>query len=283
MNKSFFLNSTFLKILAMIIILLDHVGYFLVSPFGDTEILSWLLRGIGRLGFPLYAFFIVEGIIHSRNIKNYLLKILALALVISTFQVLSLYSPLSQYFYIGEAYNVFLTLFVGGITVAYFHIKKYRRIYMLIPLLVLIITNISALYIEGDWQILLVNEYRIYGLVMIFGFYLAYALTPKVRAYLVANYQAPHEGINTPQYTQKINNYLSCISLLFVNLLWYILSVTIAIVPFDGFQTYSIFTAILILVYNGEKGYQPVWFRWVYYLFYPAHLVLLAVISLLIS
>lgn len=74
----------------MIIILLDHVGYFLVSPFGDTETLYWLLRGIGRLGFPLYAFFIVEGIIHSRNIKNYLLKILALALVISTFQVLSL-------------------------------------------------------------------------------------------------------------------------------------------------------------------------------------------------
>ena len=45
----------------MIIILLDHVGYFLVSPFGDTEILSWLLRGIGRLGFPLYAFFYCRG------------------------------------------------------------------------------------------------------------------------------------------------------------------------------------------------------------------------------
>lgn len=282
MSKWFSLNSRNLKIIAMVIILLDHIGYFFVPAYGNTETLFWILRGIGRLGFPLYAFFIVEGIIYSRNIPKYLLKILALALGITLFQIIAFFSPLKDYFYINEAYNIFLTLFTGASTVAYFHLKKYKHVYLLIPLLLMIITNSVGLFVPGTWHILLVNEYRIYGIAIILGFYLARRMTPRIKEMIFVNYQGEKNSFNTSEYNQKINNYLSSISLLFVNLVWYILSVTNEIVPFDGFQTYSIFAGVLILVYNGTKGYQPVWFRWFYYLYYPLHLGLIAVISLLI-
>jgi len=283
MENKFTLNSSHLKIIAMLLLLIDHVGYFFVPVYGDTATLYLIMRGIGRLGFPLYAFFIVEGIFYTRNIRNYLLKILGLALLITTVQLLVLSEPLKNYFTIEEAYNVFLTLFTGAATIAYFHLKKYRHIYLLIPVVAMIITNTLGFFYPGDWQLILINEYRLYGIAIILGFYLARLLTQRFKENISVNYAALNVSINSPEYTQKINNYLSSISLLFVNLLWYILSVTQAKIDFDGFQTYSIFTGLLLLVYNGKKGYQPAWFRWVYYLYYPAHLAILAVISLIIS
>ncbi|HKM02825.1 MAG TPA: TraX family protein [Bacilli bacterium] len=284
MNKPrFSLNSSHLKILAMIIILIDHLGLFFVSPYGNTESLYFIMRGIGRLGFPLYAFFIVEGVIYTRNIKSYLLKLLGLTLLITGVQAILLYTPLNQLYTLDAAFNIFLTLFTGAATVAYFHLKKYRHVYLLIPLVLMMTTNVLAIFIKGDWQMVFVNEYGIYGIITILGFYLARRLTPTVQANLISNNQVSRPSLTSAEYTQKTNNYLSCISLLFINLVWYILSITSELVPFDGFQSYALFTGILLLMYNGKRGYQPIWFRWVYYLYYPLHLGLLAVISILIS
>ncbi len=283
MIKKFTFNSTTLKIIAMILILVDHIGYFFIPANGPTAEIYLLLRGIGRLGFPLYAFFIVEGIIYTKDVGRYLLRLLYLTLAITIFRLVAILSPLGNYFYIGSAYNIFLTLLTGAATIAYFHKKLYKHIYLLLPILAMITTNILSLFVDGKWQIVLVNEYRFYGIMLILGFYIARLLTPKTTRMIAQQYQGGSTSIMSPDYQQKINNYLSSISLLFVNLLWYILSVTSSLIPFDAFQTYAIFTGILILVYNGNKGYQPIWFRWVYYLYYPVHLALLAVISLLIS
>ena len=59
------LNGNQIKILACIFMLIDHIGFFL---FPEIEI----LRIIGRLAMPLFAFFIAEGAYYTKNKLKYL-------------------------------------------------------------------------------------------------------------------------------------------------------------------------------------------------------------------
>jgi len=61
-----------LKALALISMTLDHIGLIL---FPDIL----LLRILGRLALPIYAFMIAEGCRHTRSRKNYFLRMFALA------------------------------------------------------------------------------------------------------------------------------------------------------------------------------------------------------------
>lgn len=63
------LSANELKIIAIISMFIDHLGYFI---FPDV---IWL-RLVGRLAYPIFAFFIAEGYIHTKNKKRYLIRIL---------------------------------------------------------------------------------------------------------------------------------------------------------------------------------------------------------------
>ena len=66
------LTGNQLKILAMIFMTCDHVGLQLFPQIG-------LLRVIGRLALPIYAYMIAEGCRHTRDRKKYLKRLLFLA------------------------------------------------------------------------------------------------------------------------------------------------------------------------------------------------------------
>lgn len=63
-----------LKILAMISMTCDHVGLQLLPDW-------WILRVIGRLALPIYAYMIAEGCRHTHDRKKYFLRIALLAAV----------------------------------------------------------------------------------------------------------------------------------------------------------------------------------------------------------
>lgn len=75
-NKNFWeiLNNNQLKILALIAMTVDHVGY---QFFSNVD----AFRYIGRLAFPIFAFMIAEGCKYTRNRKKYLGIIFAEALI----------------------------------------------------------------------------------------------------------------------------------------------------------------------------------------------------------
>ena len=75
MNKEDFgLSSNALKLIAIVIMTIDHVGMML---FPHVQ----LLRIIGRLAFPIFAFMIAEGCVYTRNRKKYLLTVAVFAAV----------------------------------------------------------------------------------------------------------------------------------------------------------------------------------------------------------
>ena len=67
-------TSFCLHILAMVFMLCDHLWGTIV-PGND-----WLTC-VGRLAFPIYAFMIVEGYFHTKNIKKYVGRLLLFAVI----------------------------------------------------------------------------------------------------------------------------------------------------------------------------------------------------------
>lgn len=83
MKNNNVVNSLFLKIFGVITMTCDHFSK-LCSFMNITWINENLLNIfdiIGRLSFPIFAFLIIEGMIHSSNKNKYLLRLFILSVV----------------------------------------------------------------------------------------------------------------------------------------------------------------------------------------------------------
>lgn len=85
------ISGSELKLLAVILMTLDHIGLTLVEQGAlggglETAPAVWwyvdlLLQGLGRLAFPIFAFFVAEGAFYTRHKKEYGLRLLIFALI----------------------------------------------------------------------------------------------------------------------------------------------------------------------------------------------------------
>lgn len=74
MERSRGLDGGALKCIAAALMLTDHVGAILLPQVP-------VLRCVGRLAFPIFAFFIAEGYAHTRNFGRYFRRLAILAVV----------------------------------------------------------------------------------------------------------------------------------------------------------------------------------------------------------
>ena len=85
------LPGSVLKWVAIITMLIDHIGVTLVLGWAkyrhywgtgiESRSFYYLVRGVGRLGFPLFCFLLAEGFFHTRNRWKYLLRLFVFALI----------------------------------------------------------------------------------------------------------------------------------------------------------------------------------------------------------
>lgn len=86
-----------LKLIAVITMFIDHIGAGILEntavfsmPTAEAiqdqgtaimMLVDLLLRSIGRMAFPIYCYMLAEGFVHTRNVKKYGLRLLAIAIV----------------------------------------------------------------------------------------------------------------------------------------------------------------------------------------------------------
>lgn len=70
-----------LKVLAMVSMVCDHLGWWLHLEGMIGSGLSIAMRAFGRMAFPIFAFLIVNGYKHSRDRISYLTRLIVFALI----------------------------------------------------------------------------------------------------------------------------------------------------------------------------------------------------------
>lgn len=92
-----------IKIIAALSMLIDHIGSF--QPFEGWE----YMRMIGRVSFPLYAFMLAQGFLHTRSKWKYLARMLVLAFVTQPIYTYCFYADTWKW----DSLNILFTLSVG--------------------------------------------------------------------------------------------------------------------------------------------------------------------------
>src|SRR6266480_5550777 len=96
------MNAFQIKIIAIVVMIIDHMGLFFFPQF-------FFLRLIGRLAFPLFAWLIANGAYHTHDINKYLQRLYFFALI-SQIPFLLANRLIDPHF---AELNVFCTLFLG--------------------------------------------------------------------------------------------------------------------------------------------------------------------------
>lgn len=236
--KKFDLSSAGLHILAMGFMLLDHL-WATVVPGNE-----WMTC-VGRLAFPIFAFLIVEGYFHTRNLKKYLLRLLLCALISEIpFNLMyagRIFYPLHQ--------NVLWTFLISLGLIRWN--ERLREAPLWRRCLRFGLTLVVGLIVGT----LTMVDYYGYGVMMVLVFYF----------------------FRGDELWQKAGRILG--------LYWINVEMMGGLVyPVGGIevpqQAFALLALIFLWCYRGRKGYDKPWFRWLCYLFYPAHMLALALIRM---
>ena len=238
------LNGNILKILACIFMVIDHIGYFLFPKIK-------ILRYIGRLAFPMFAFFISEGCKYTKHRVQYWGMITLLGIMIF----------LVQYVVLNKIMGNVLLSFSVAILLIYLlqEIKKTlnlqkntKKAVFLIFLLILAL--VSSYFIS----IILDIDYGFVGILLPFIISLpdfsAIDVNPKLR---------------------KFDNLYTKLLLMFFTLI--VLSLTNNL----KYEWFCLLSILPLLLYNGKRGKLNL--KYLFYIFYPLHIVIIYGIQFLIK
>ena len=141
------MSSFVLKMIAVISMLFDHVGYIIFSQFS-------FMNYIGRLSFPIFAFLITEGYAHTSNLKKYFCRLFIFALISQI-----PYMLFAHTFSNGTSLNILFTLCLGLLSITLYE-KENNKFLRILYVLICCITAHLFSY-----------DYGWFGVVIIFIFH----------------------------------------------------------------------------------------------------------------
>ena len=232
------LSGNVLKVIAAITMLIDHIGYLLFPG-------NLLLRIIGRLAYPIYAFMIAEGCRYTQNKLRYFLGIFILAIVCQTVYFVVVQDP-------GLSILVTYSISILLIYAWQFCQKAFSEagVGKRILSVLLLITLITAVYVLN---LFVTVDYGFWG-----------SMVP-----LIAGLFMRRDGKES-----KMDRKVVHVSMLGIGLL--LLSM-----EYGYIQPYCLLALPLLYLYNGQRGKRKM--KYFFYIFYPAHLVVLQGIYLLLQ
>jgi hypothetical protein len=242
MEKRLDLSSAALHVLAMALMLMDHM-WATVLP-GQ----SWLTWA-GRVAFPIFAFMAVEGYFRTGSFKKYMLRLLIFA-VISEVPFNLLYNDSAIYPF---HQNVLWTFMIGLLCIRLMEfVRKKGKMWLYILTCVL---ATAAGYLLGT--VLMVDYYGA-GVLTVLTFYFFrdrkwYSLIGQIAALIYINiYMLKGLYVPVTVLGREVDIYQQSLALL-------------ALIP--------------IWLYKGRQGHHSRPFQYACYAFYPAHMLALAMIE----
>lgn len=241
------INGDILHLIAMITMLIDHSAVVLF----DNNI---VLRGIGRLAFPIFCFLIAEGFKHTSNLTNYIGRLMIFGIISEIPFNLMVSDTIIDY----SHQNVMWTLMWGlcGMYVIdrlYTYLESKDAIKdKIIPIILICMTFIIGNVIGDYFRV----DYGGTGVVMVMSFYfidkgifglaITHILQIILNVYLIGSRNINIYGVNIP------------------------------------LQAFALAALIPIGLYNSTKKRGNRAIRLVGYAFYPVHIIVLKFLERLI-
>ncbi len=231
------MTSFVLKIIAMVTMLIDHIGHAYFKR------INWM-NLIGRIAFPIFAFQISEGYVHTKNLKRYFLRLFLFALI-SQIPFMLFDSTHTN----AIKLNVFFTLFIGLLAIfiydkfihTKFKITQNERVTYIVKQVI----GILIVILLGIVSQTCLFDYGFFGVAIIFLFYL---------------FKNNKLAMAISYITACILKYSIQIILYGYNV-WYVL-----------LGIFTAFPIVFICLYNRKQGKKV---KYLLYFFYPVHLLIL--------
>ncbi len=240
MKKIKCLNSLHLKIIAAAFMLLDHMW----STIAPDQM--WLTAA-GRIAFPIFAFQIAEGFYYTKNRKKYFFRMLIFAAISEIpFNLIAgggMIYPIHQ--------NVMFTFCISILIMMLLEKAKAKN------MTVFIIAAIITVPLSFLIGFITFVDYFGYGIWTVLIFYL-------------------FRGVKFGQIAELAG-------IVYIN--WFMIGGLVYYVPLFGHQIeipeqgFAILALIPIWLYNGKKGYSGKAAQYFFYIFYPAHMLILYILE----
>ena len=239
-DASFGLSSNILKIIAAVSMLIDHIGVIL---FPSVRI----LRIIGRIAFPIFAFMIAEGCFYTRQRLRYFLSVFTLGAACQA--VLYLYSK-STYMGILITFSVSILLIYALDAFKYAVCDRERAPLKRLALMTLFPASVALTFFLCRSVTV---DYGFFGcMAPVFA-----SLPKEVRKAS----ECPWRAIDRRHF-----------QIISLGIGLFLLALTMR-----ANQLYSLLAIPLLLLYSGKRGKLKM--KYFFYIFYPLHLLAIEIIA----
>lgn len=255
------ISGSTLKIIACIIMLIDHIGavvlegYMATKNYLDDETffeqygllynIDFVIRLVGRIAFPIFCFLLIEGFVHTRNVRKYAMNLGIFALIseipFNFAFATSLGEKLKFGIFYPEYQSVFFTLFLGLLVLCgcqYTEKIKEKVTGRVWGKLLSVVCELGVLAAGILMAELLKTDYSGIGILTIYVMY---------------------------RFRNKKSKEMAC--------------GCAVLTVFNVVEITSFLALPLIRRYNGERGLKMKYF---FYAFYPVHLLILYAIARLV-
>jgi hypothetical protein len=258
------LNATTLKILAVILMILDHVH----QMWAHSGAPMWL-KCLGRPVFPIFLFVLSESFHYTHNRKNFLKRLLFASWFMTVFNIILQYilpnddivlmNNAFSTFFITGLYMLFYDMLINGIKTRKVGKMAAAILLCLVPIItslpVLLVANLANndAFSSQAIRIMLTACLLLPNILLVEGGFILVILG--VLFYTLRKWRWAQIAVLT-----------TLSALVYIN------------ANGADIQWFMVFAAIPMLLYNGEKGRGMKNF---FYIFYPAHIYLFYIIATL--